>query len=61
MPNEPVPKRVVPDSIDMPDYARNGEALASLPEKWGRVPGGKVAAKAEEVYKTIKWGLREVS
>lgn len=59
MPLEPVPKRAVKEGIDYPDYGRNGEELAAIAEKWAKVPGGKVAGKVEEAYKTIKWGLRE--
>lgn len=61
MPVEPVPKRVVPETITYPDYAKNCEALLAIPEKWKGVPGGAVAGKTEEVWKTIKWGLGEVS
>lgn len=59
MPIEPVPERAVREGVEYPDYGRNGEELAAIPEKWAKVPGGKIAGKAEEVYKTIKWGLRE--
>ncbi|KAK4053165.1 Methionine aminopeptidase 1 [Microbotryomycetes sp. JL201] len=55
----PVPKREVPKSITYPDYANNCENLDSIPTRWSQTRGGQVFGKAEEVYKTIKWGLSE--
>lgn len=61
MPVEPVPKRQVPDNIPRPDYANRSEDLESIPQRWSGVWGGRILGKAEEVAKTIAYGLPEVS
>lgn len=61
MPVEPVPKRQVPDHIPRPDYANRSEDLESIPQRWSGVWGGRIFGKAEEVAKTIAYGLPEVS
>lgn len=61
MPVEPVPKRQVPDHIPKPDYATESEALESIPARWSGVWGGRVFGQAEEVGRTIAYGLRDVS
>jgi methionyl aminopeptidase len=58
-PIEPVPKRVVPDTVTYPDYAKECETLLSIPERWSAVWGGSVLGKAEEIGRTIHWGLRD--
>ncbi|GAA5920206.1 hypothetical protein JCM1841_006648 [Sporobolomyces salmonicolor] len=58
-PVEPVPKREVPAHIPRPDYATECEALLSIPERWSSTPGGSVWGKAEEVGRTIAYGLRD--
>ncbi|POY70888.1 hypothetical protein BMF94_6065 [Rhodotorula taiwanensis] len=57
MPVEPVPKRQVPDHIPKPDYATESEALESIPARWSGVWGGRVFGQAEEVGRTIAYGL----
>ena len=60
MPVEPVPKREVPAHIPKPDYATESEALESIPARWSGVWGGRVFGTAEEVGRTIAYGLRDV-
>lgn len=63
MPIVPVPKREVPKDIPYPDYANNGEDLSNIPAKWAnsRIPGSAALSKAEEVFKTIKYGLGDLA
>lgn len=63
MPIEPVPKREVPKDIPYPDYANNCEELSNISAKWSssRIPGSAALGKAEEVYKTIKYGLGDLA
>lgn len=61
MPVEPVPKRTLPDHIQRPDYATEGELIASAQQRWSAVWGGRILGKAEEVGRTIAYGLRDVS
>ncbi|KAG0659496.1 Methionine aminopeptidase 1 [Rhodotorula mucilaginosa] len=61
MPIEPVPKREVPAHIPKPDYATESEALESIPARWSGVWGGRVFGTAEEVGRTIAYGLRDAA
>ncbi|BGP54108.1 Methionine aminopeptidase 1 [Rhodotorula sphaerocarpa] len=60
MPVEPLPKREVPSHIPKPDYATESETLESIPARWSGVWGGRVFSTAEEVGRTITYGLRDV-
>ncbi|GJN88330.1 hypothetical protein Rhopal_001295-T1 [Rhodotorula paludigena] len=60
MPVEPVPKRTLPDHIQRPDYATEGELIASAQQRWSAVWGGRILGKAEEVGRTIAYGLRDL-
>lgn len=60
MPIEPLPKREVPSHIPKPDYATESETLESIPARWSGVWGGRVFGTAEEVGRTITYGLRDV-
>ena len=60
-PDERVPMRKVPDHIPRPDYALDSELLSTTRQRWSGVWGGRAFAKAEEVARTIAYGLRDVS
>ncbi|GAA5835810.1 hypothetical protein JCM9279_004653 [Rhodotorula babjevae] len=60
-PDERVPMRQVPDHIPRPDYALDSELLSTTRQRWSGVWGGRAFAKAEEVARTIAYGLRDVS
>lgn len=53
--------RKVPDHIPRPDYALDSELLSTTRQRWSGVWGGRAFAKAEEVARTIAYGLRDVS
>ncbi|TNY17123.1 peptidase M24, structural domain-containing protein [Rhodotorula diobovata] len=60
-PDERVPMRKVPEHIPRPDYATDSELLSTTQQRWSGVWGGRAFAKAEEVARTIAYGLRDAA
>ncbi|BGP46291.1 Methionine aminopeptidase 1 [Rhodotorula kratochvilovae] len=58
-PDERVPRRTVPEHIPRPDYVSDSELLSTAQQRWSGVWGGSILGKAEEVARTIAYGLRD--